>query len=61
MKRVIITLFGILVISFVLLLGVRFIGFPVPIVIEHSKIPAENELKYHEGGNSKAQIIWWGE
>ncbi|NMI07853.1 hypothetical protein HF638_28040 [Paenibacillus sp. SZ31] len=61
MKRNIIVLFGILVISFVLLLGVRIIGFPVPIVIEHSNIPIENELKLHEGGNSKAKIIWWGD
>ncbi|MGO4732165.1 hypothetical protein [Paenibacillus sp. 2KB_22] len=61
MKRVKITLFGVLVIIFVLLLGITFIGFPVPIVIEHSNIPVENEIKYYEEGNSKAQIIWWGE
>ncbi|MFS0871751.1 hypothetical protein [Paenibacillus xylanilyticus] len=61
MKHVKLALFGVLVISFVLLLGIRFIGFPVPIVIEHSNIPIENETRYHEEGNSKAQIIWWGE
>ncbi|MCF7756745.1 hypothetical protein KQ941_20120 [Paenibacillus xylanexedens] len=61
MKRIIIGLFGILVISFVLLLGVRIIGFPIPIVIEHSETPAENELKYHKEGDSKTKIIWWGD
>lgn len=61
MKRVKIALFGVLIISFVLLLGILFIGFPVPIVIERLNIPVENVIKYHEEGNSKAQIIWWGE
>ncbi|MEN1990328.1 hypothetical protein [Paenibacillus hubeiensis] len=62
MKRVILTLFGILVISFVLLLGIHFIGFPIPIVTEKSIIPVETELKHHEeDGSPQVQLFWWRE
>ncbi|MCG7377363.1 hypothetical protein MH215_10180 [Paenibacillus sp. ACRSA] len=59
MKRSITVLLGVLVISFVLLLGVNILGFPVPIVIKHSNISTEGEFKYHEGGDSKIEIMWW--
>lgn len=62
LKRVIMILFGMFVISFVLLMGINLIGSPVPIVTEKSIIPVETELKPHEeGGPSQIQLFWWRE
>lgn len=60
MKRVLMILFGIFVISFVLLLGIHFIGSPVPIITEQSDIPVETELKDHEEDSKPLiQLFWW--
>ncbi|KQY94638.1 hypothetical protein ASD24_03570 [Paenibacillus sp. Root52] len=62
MKRVIFTLIGIVIISFALLIGINLIGSPFPIVVEeHSVIPGEREVKYHEGDHSLLQLIWWND
>ncbi|MEO2206719.1 hypothetical protein ABGV42_23680 [Paenibacillus pabuli] len=62
MRRIIIILFGIFVISFALILGINFIGSPVPIITEKSIIPIETELKFHEeGGEPQTQLFWWRE
>lgn len=62
MKRVIVTTIGIIVISFVLLIGINLLGSPFPVVVEeHPAVPAKREVKYHEGDNSLLELIWWEE
>ncbi|WP_128102109.1 MULTISPECIES: hypothetical protein [Paenibacillus] len=62
MKRVIVTTIGIIVISFVLLIGMNLLGSPFPVVVEERPaVPGEREVKVHEGGNSMLQLIWWKE
>lgn len=62
MKRVIVTTIGIIVISFVLLIGINLLGSPFPVVVEeHPAVPGEREVKYHEGDNSLLELIWWEE
>gem|GEM_PF-4550452 len=60
MKRIIIILFGILVISFVLVWGINLIGSPVPIVREKSIIPVETEIKHHEEDGPPQVKLFWG-